>query len=240
MKVDKSRTLHTLLLSRRVRAIVAVLIALGAMFVIAQVTTLGTVRAIRSADGVVVICRGQACGDLLDSLGAMRFKSLELEPETLPETFLTKTQICGALRSRRSGVCNVSSPPSVPLIDPNWQPNGCGDGSTGAQSASAMLTLLPPLGGDLNEPIPGVNFRNACNSHDRCYGLAGLKGNCDNLFRTQLNNACNSSGVAGCSTLAAGYEQAVRQWGQEAYDTSVQERSCAEFARDVNENGCAL
>lgn len=240
VKVTKSGKSCTFAVSKRMRTIVGILIGMTAMFVVAQVTTLGTVRAVRSSDGVVVVCRGQACGDLLDSLGAIRFKSLDLMPETFPETFLSKAQICGALRSRSPGACNVSSPPSVPAIDPNWQPNGCGDGSTGAQAASAMFTLLPPVGGNLNEPLPGVNFRTACNAHDRCYGLAGLKGNCDSLFRTQLNNVCASSGVSGCGTLAAGYEQAVREWGQDAYDTSVQERICAEFARDVNENGCAL
>jgi len=234
-------TLETGLFSKIQRMTVGLLIAAVAVPAFAQVT-LPRVTAVRTTDGVTVVCRGSACGELLESLGGVKFKSIQLMPEFIPETFLTKAQVCGALRSRshHAGSCNTSSPPSVPIIDPNWQPNGCGDGSTGARVATVLIGILPPLGGNLNTPLTGVSFVSACNSHNRCYGMGGIKANCDNLFGSNFNRICTASGVAGCSSLAAAYTTGIVTQGQDAYDASLAGRSCAEYARDVNENGCAL
>lgn len=80
------------------------------------------------------------------------------------------------------------------------------------------------------DSIPGgYNFKPACDAHDVCYGSARLeKRQCDANFSDSLTNVCNGSSY--CQKVADEYVKAVRDYGQDSYDTAFAEYHCAEFS----------
>jgi hypothetical protein len=71
-----------------------------------------------------------------------------------------------------------------------------------------------------NQPIPGVNFNQACYEHDKCYGMCAsncmTQAMCDNDFRNRMLNHCKSRALVirpACNNLAEVYYQAVHTAG---------------------------
>lgn len=90
--------------------------------------------------------------------------------------------------------------------------NGCGP-------ANGMVSKIIP-----NVPL-GFNFTNACNRHDVCYGSAIRKWECDAGFERDLAGVCGGS--APCDAIASLYSNAVKQYGDDAYQAAVEQYKCA-------------
>jgi hypothetical protein len=198
-----------------------------------------------------VLCTGSGCGPLLDSFSETYEFDLYLllnQPSTLDETAtytlaVSTEQLCKRLEEAKPKGCSSSSPPSVPGFDPYWKPNGCGVGGW----KDAAVKLLADLGlryftGELDEPFPGVSFLNACNAHDRCYGLQSGKLACDGYFRLAMTRACDG-GTKGdvreiCYGSVSAYHAAVVNHGKAAYESAGEDYACAQWHQTMEKNKC--
>jgi len=202
-------------------------------------------------DDESILCSGDGCAALLDSFSRDYQMDLYLllnRPSTLDETptytlAVSTEQLCERLEESRPQGCSSSGPPSVPGFDRGWQPNGCGVGGW----KDALLKRLagasiPTFTGDLDVPFPGVSFESSCNSHDRCYGVQLPRYECDDIFHTDMQDACrrNTANATGtlCMSTAALYFGTVAQHGESAYETAGEERACAVWHREMQANGC--
>lgn len=221
------------------RCLVLLAMLLFATGVKAQ-TDLGTVTVYGTTiDGQSVICEGTGCTGILFEYATGGY---DLNVATISEGSLsiTKNQFCSYLRSQQPGGCSLSNPPSTPTYDLSWQPNGCGDGSSGSNFLNALVAAAGDYTGGtgLNHPAAGVTFTSACNNHDRCYGSSGGKSTCDLNFRAEMRDICGASTNSVCGTIADAYYDAVKIKGDDAYNGSAAQLSCAAWSNDMQKNGC--
>ena len=197
-----------------------------------------------------ILCTGDGCGALLDSLVSYEFDLYLLlnQPSTLDETArytlaVSTEQLCERLEDAKPKGCSSSGPPSVPGFDPYWQPNGCGVGGwRDILLARLAGVALPTFTGDLDEPFPGVSFESACNDHDLCYGVQAPQYQCDNLFYAGMQVACETNTANAtrtlCMSTAAIYFGTVAQHGESSYESAGQDRACAIWHQEMEANGC--
>ena len=227
-----------------------VLLSMAALFgmgVALSVTTIPTitVTGVRPAsDGGYIICTGYACADVLDALSTPPFFEWEFQ-QIWDQDPIDRGAFCSAMRAKAPANCNVSNPPSSPGIG-NWQPDGCGSGgwdNVKAQ-AGAYMAFGGNYSGDLDAPHAGVSFLPACNNHDRCWGAAGNKGVCDEVFLNEMRGACAASaggGVGVCNGFASAWHSAVATTptAQQNYNDDVGNRKCGLYSKDLKDNGCS-
>lgn len=227
----------------------ASMLALGLVFIVNATNppvNLPPIRAVPDTKGGNVICYGYDCANILESLSPkpdpfnMSFDMLLEDPP------VDRKQFCSRLKNNKPSDCNTASPPSTPATDANWQPNGCGNNGFVQTLMSLGISQLVPsnFAGDYNSPYSGVSFQNACNAHDRCYGVAFDKAFCDARFGDEMRTACgvvsDSAGYNMCTGLAGIYEGAVAStnFGISAYKTSAKEYTCAIWVKDMKANEC--
>lgn len=220
-------------------SLLALAIPLGAQ-VLDNIVVTGTRISAPTTSGSRVLCTGEGCAYMLMMMQMQvsiewATENAALPPEDPP---VEKERFCNNLRNERPSTCAPNlPPPSTPTYDINWQPNGCGDGRFGSDLANLLIGVIP-FGGDLDNPQPGVNFRNACNSQDYCYGMGFGQASCDNQFEVDLNNTCASSSNPMCTGLAGHYARGVRMFGDTAYNASRAETQCAAWKVDMEINQC--
>ena len=223
---------------------IAIFAALASLIAVANaddMPTLPVVKAVPSDLGGEVICYGMECANMLDSiytpppLFPLEFEWIDPEPTTVDHE-----QFCRELAALKPAGCNASNPPSTPRTDPNWQPNGCGDGSFISDIANFIVAQgYPESGGNgLSQPAYDVNFKSACDAHDLCYGLLSGKATCDTQFRSNLRSICSSSSNFACNGIADVYFYAVDRAGASAYNNSTLSYSCAVWSAEMKDNGC--
>jgi len=198
-----------------------------------------------------ILCTGDGCAALLDSLSREYRMDLYLllnRPSSLDEaptyTLAVPTeQLCERLEESKPKGCSSSGPPSVPGLDPYWQPNGCGVGGW----KDAAITVLADLGlryftGELDEPFPGVSFLGACNAHDECYGRQVGKLTCDGFFRLAMTGACDAGTLGDvreiCYGAVSAYHAAVVNHGHAAYEEASEDFACAQWHQAMESNKC--
>lgn len=193
--------------------------------------------------GSSIKCEGYICEEVLKTLTGPDLSN----PEPLlggTDGIVNKDQFCENLKLGKPAGCDANNPPSSPGIDPNWVGNGCGDGTFKMVFAEAALTFsLPAYTGNLDQPLPGVSFFAACQAHDQCYGMAPAKSWCDDYFHNRMYDACaaaNPSYRSGCQGLADLFKHVVVAGGKSAHDAAQQNRMCAAWAKDMEENQCDL
>jgi hypothetical protein len=100
---------------------------------------------------------------------------------------------------------------SVPTLASHTEVNGCGSGPTGRVTPNAPA---------------GISFEEACNNHDRCYGIIGKsKQDCDKAFHNEMLDRCARKFKtiiarplrASCNGAADVYYTAVIERGGPAY-----------------------
>lgn len=198
-------------------------------------------------DVITITCAGASCNIavLLVNIGPPIPFADDFLGDGLREDF-DKRQFCTKLANSKPQGCGVSMP-LVPFYNPDWQPNGCGNGSIVSDAAGGLLSIAMNdlgLGGTgLNNPIDGVDFSSSCNAHDTCYGLARGQAYCDTQFRNDLDLACNAADIttsvfANCQNLADGYQNAVVNWGSPSYAAATTRHTCAVWHRDMQANDC--
>lgn len=195
-------------------------------------------------DGGTIICRGYACAGVLGILWA-RAPVLDVASIS-PE--VDGDQFCQYLNASKPSGCSATNPPPSPGINvpgmPTWQANGCGTGPLANLFADVLLEIVtrPTYSGNFQAPYPGVSFSGACNGHDQCWAMGGIKDVCDYGFRQDMINACGGDSAANnvCIGFSGLYHGAVTNTGmaQDAYNKSVSGRACALWASDMRENGC--
>ncbi len=208
-------------------------------------TTLPPVRAVLSDLGTDVLCYGYECAGILNVMAPPLFV---VEYATIADTdvVIDHGEFCRQLKDKKPPGCDLSSPPSTPDTDANWQPNGCGNNwrVQAAMQLGIMAIVPDEFAGNFNAPYSGVSFLGACNRHDQCYGLAFDKAFCDSRFGDEMTAACgvvaSSAGHNVCDGLAGIYKGAVAAttFGNDAYASSVKAHTCAVWVKDMNVNGC--
>lgn len=198
-----------------------------------------------------VLCTGDGCRALLDSLSRDYRMDLYLllnQQSTVDDAptytlVVSAEQLCERLEDAKPRGCSSSSPPSAPGFDPGWKPNGCGVGGW----KDAALEIIADLGlryftGELDEPFPGVSFLDACNAHDRCYGLQSGKLRCDGYFRLAMTEACDRGTMGDvreiCYGSVSAYHAAVVNHGKAAYESAGEDYACAQWHQAMENNHC--
>ncbi|MCX7563135.1 hypothetical protein OS176_06175 [Xanthomonadaceae bacterium XH05] len=98
-----------------------------------------TVTAINVNSGGYVVCRGEDCRAILSSLVSQNMYQYTHMP--MGDGGGGGDGIfCGMLSARKPDNCGASAP-SVPGLDPNWAPNGCGDRSISSHIASFLIAV---------------------------------------------------------------------------------------------------
>ena len=140
------------------------------------------------------------------------------------------------------------------------QPNGCG-AAGGGWLTSVLNAAIPEdyLGGSF------VNFHNACNNHDGCYGTAGYnRYQCDAKFGTDLTSECMKGrdtwrndaidfGYSGaqvtnyvteqlyqCTSQGTIMQSAVGQFGAPAFEAGQAVGACLKLKAEALNLGCAI
>lgn len=210
------------------------------MIVTATATDGGDILCFRSG------CEGILGGLLQDSLfEQMRLMNMQglLDSDFEPELHVERSEFCERLKDSRPQGCSKSSPPSVPALDPRWQPNGCGVGGWQDVALGLIAGLaLPEFTGELDAPFPGVSFLGACNRHDQCYGIQLDKYSCDGRFREDMADACAGSTLGTaleiCFSAGSAYHLAVTAHGDTAYESAGAKWECARWHLEMKINGC--
>jgi hypothetical protein len=228
--------------ARMIQVGVGVMLASVSSMAIAQ-ATLGriNVRAHRIGGwSPTVICTGEACGQVIDDLTSGMGTHMLGDQEN-PIGAESDDAFCSRLSAKQPAGCSTSGDiPSVPDYDPNWQGNGCGSAGGGwleSMVAGYLLDDYPQYTGNIDAPLPGISFLEACNAHDRCWGLANDRGTCDNQFGDALAGICGSNST--CNGIAGGYRFGVgSDTGTDAYNASVAQYQCAAWRHDMQQNNC--
>lgn len=220
--------------------IAAALTGLVALAYADDITTLPPVRAVASNLGNNVICYGYECAAMLEQMMPTRLFPLEYDYLSEQPTTVDQNQFCANLNAQKPTDCNINNPPSTPLTDTNWQPNGCGDGSLVSDIAEFIVASgYPETGGiSLDQPSYGINFKAACDVHDRCYGSLLGKTFCDNQFRNNMGGICANNGNFACNTIADAYFQAVDRRGGNAYERSTSSYKCVVWSAEMKDSQC--
>lgn len=196
------------------------------------------VKVVATYDGWNTVCYGYECTELLNRM------LVTLPPSPLPD--IDQNEFCALLKTTKPEGCRRFDPPSTPDTDPNWQPNGCGNNwRVQAAMSLGILAIVPDdFAGNYNAPYSEVSFLDSCNRHDQCYGSAFDKAFCDERFGDEMEAACSavtsSTGYNVCDGLAGIYKGAVASttFGEDAYLSSVNQHTCAVWAKDMEANGC--
>jgi hypothetical protein len=102
------------------------------------------------------------------------------------------------------GIVLVAAAGSASAQPKRWRPCGPGDTTTGNR-------CVP-------QTFRGVDFRPACQNHDRCYEQRRPQKACDREFRDQMRALCDAGGnPRGCYRRAQVYYLMVRLVGWTAY-----------------------
>ena len=215
-----------------------------------KVTVKGT-----TIDGVAMGCTGYVCGSYMLDVGGMMTNTPLTPVAGRGEgggavLEVTKTQFCNQLASQKPSGCNPESPPSVPVYDPMWEPNGCGTGGMEEIFYKMLMGSLfeAHFSGSLDAPTKtsngqNVSFLGACNHHDECWASAGGRGSCDGAFFDEMSTACGAASGAdrdACLGIASIYRGAVSSdAATDHYKDTVDKHTCAAWAYDMRRNGCA-
>ena len=202
--------------------------------------------------GGTVVCRGEACAGVLQSLqetGGSKGGDQSDHENPTEDIPVNPAALCANLNANKPSNCSLSNPPPSPGItvpgQAAWSANGCGTGGAAEWFHEKILSygFGDVYSGNLDAPYPGISFLAACNSHDACWGGANDRTWCDIIFEESMESACNSisntSGWGSCRGLASAYHAAVSSDpATNNYNETVAERSCALWASDMRENGC--
>jgi len=192
----------------------------------------------------VSTCRGSECrgavADVMDQIIAM----LDKQYATYEDVDKIKTNMCSKMTSKIPSSCSAFSPPpratgnklnSSPLA---WSfpplTNGCGAGSLGEVIATKVASGTHGFTGNLDQPLPGISFISACNSHDICYGKQDDKNRCDGDFLDDMQTICGSNSQ--CNDFAYAYRGAVGVGGSDAYQEAGKVKQCKNFKDDFARN----
>jgi hypothetical protein len=205
-------------------------------------------------DQVKLSCTGAACSSYLESIGGEEPQPIHLRQPNMgeggmPSVAVTRLQFCNQLASQKPSGCNRASPPSTPVYDPMWEPNGCGTGGLQDLFLSMVMDGLyaDHYSGNLDAPMhtsDGVNisFLGACNHHDQCWGSGGARGKCDSAFFDEMRSQCaglSGADFSSCNGMAGGYYAAVASdYATATYDAWANDLACAAWAYDMRRNGC--
>ena len=193
-------------------------------------------------------CLGTACFNAVnqESFSANeRFLEIhERYPDEPPA--LDQDKVCRSMRQNRPANCSFESPPSAPGFSPGWTPNGCGTGPRANWFLDRALSQAnsSTYSGDLDAPVAGTSFLNACNGHDTCWGGAMDRGTCDIQFRESMESACSGQSSPDTFNICMGYAGmyhgavSTTNGSNEAYATALSENSCAAWIYDMKANGC--
>lgn len=203
---------------------------------IAGVTVTGTYS---GPSSVTVLCTGEACGSVIESLIAA-YNATHEEPLN-DEPVATKAVFCNGLKNAKPSGCSYSSPPPYPGIGTNWAPNACGTGGFSNFMLDKALEVIASnqYSGNFNSPsLNNVDFSPACNAHDQCYAVQGGKDDCDLAFRDTMQAACGTD--ANCQGWASQYHAAVSVMNAAAtaYSDSGTAKQCALWNHDMRQNSC--
>lgn len=189
-----------------------------------------------------VTCDGTICEVILDHLSGPDLWNPNPTVKFPTGNKVDQEQFCRNMEMAKPANCDANNPPSSPGIDPNWIGNGCGDGSFKVAILEKVLELgMANYSGSLDNPLPSISFFGACQSHDQCYGMAPSKAWCDNAFGESLYSACSlgtSTYHSQCQALADAYVSAVEVGGMDAHNQAQDDRACAAWAKDMEQNGC--
>lgn len=227
---------------KKLAVFLVTVLSLAPLHLLAQTNLPPVVVTAPSISGGNVLCRGDACAGVVASLqsqiNGMNFDQGFPMEEDPP---ISKSQFCANLKATKPSGCNFSSPPSTPAFNPSWTPNGCGTDSMSTAIADYIVSQGYPVTGGtgLDNPAAGINFKSACDAHDRCYGLISGKATCDGDFAAGLADICQASSNTACSTIAGVYSSAATNLGNDAYALSVTQNVCAAWASDMQVNGCS-
>ncbi|WP_340676885.1 hypothetical protein [Paraglaciecola sp.] len=193
----------------------------------------------------MVSCRGSECGGAADSLGDLVKNMLLRERVEYQEVAEANIELCNIMSNMApSGCTTFSSPYTSPFLGngpATWSlpalTNGCGAGGLLETTLTALATGINGFTGNLDQPLTGISFLSACNSHDMCYATQGGQNNCDNVFYDNLKSICSSySSQGGCLTFAHTYRTAVGQAGDGAYSNAGLAQQCKNFKEDYIKN----
>ena len=127
--------------------------------------------------------------------------------------------------------------------DPRSDVNGCGQPGWTRSLLNELINIVGYDEGNLDEPMLGCSFRNACNNHDACYNTCNKsRATCDADIETDIQAACNDCAErfygggrgtttgrmlfeAKCWDLAALYSRAVSRLGKSFYN-AAQKKGC--------------
>lgn len=103
---------------------------------------------------------------------------------------------------------------------PYYEPvNGC--------STPWYTSILTPV------IIRNINFRSACNNHDRCYMTLGAsKFSCDSKMFDDISNICSSRNTS-CPISSEVYYYGVDKYGRNSYDIS--QKNQAEYTKQASD-----
>lgn len=203
-----------------------------------------------TTSGGQVICRGNGCATMLQMMQSQAYYELHDQMPPLGEegsTPIDRNAFCNNLRQQKPDDCG-SSPPPAPTVNISLEAyaasygNGCGDGSWSGDIADFIAgAFVDHYSGNPDQPMPGINFNGACNTHDACYAGQGDRGGCDGAFYTQLAGVCGQqSGQVRdiCNGFAHAYSAAVSLGGQSAYDAAGAAYQCALWHDNMGDNAC--
>ena len=202
--------------------------------------------------GGTVVCRGEACAGVLQSLqetGGSKGGDQSDHENPTEDIPVNPAALCANLNANKPSNCILSNPPPSPGITvpgrPPYQTNGCGTGKIANLFLDLALTIStkPYYSGDFQSPYPGISFRAACDGHNQCWGSGGDKNVCDFNFRSEMISACGGESASNnnCLGFSGLYHGAVSNTGAalSTYNSVQQDRSCALWASDMRENGCS-
>ena len=192
-----------------------------------------------------VACYRQECAGAIESLSsAIEFGRRQMAMiqgvETPDPRELTSEEKCTAVRNSKPTGCG-SAPPAINGIGGSVG-NGCGAGWFSRTSGSALLSITHPIAytGNIDAPIAGASFLNACNTHDACYAQQLARGACDATFNNNVNAACGTAtDIATCLSMADKYAIAVTSsYGTDAYNASAAPYACYLYHKEMDANNC--
>jgi len=213
--------------------------------VLKTATEVINVSGVRLSNDWVVSCRGSECKGAADSISDLVRDMLLKQVIEYQEVEEAKTELCNVMSNMAPSSCTTfSSPYTSPFLGngpATWSfpalTNGCGAGGALEATLVFLATGINGFSGNLNEPLTGISFLSACNSHDMCYATQGGQNSCDTAFLRNLEVICSSySSQGGCMDFAYTYRAAVGQDGASAYSNSGLAQQCKNFKEDYIKN----
>ena len=201
-----------------------------------------TAQTIRNGN---VACYRQECAGAIESLSnAIEFGRQQMAiiqgVEAPDPRELTSEEKCTAIKNSKPASCG-SAPPAINGIGGSVG-NGCGSGWSSRTAGSAALYITHPIAytGNIDAPIAGASFLNACNTHDACYAQQLGRGACDTTLRNDITAACGTA-TDGQTCLQMRGEYAVgvaSSYGTDAYNASAAPYACYLYHKEMDANNC--